>query len=260
MRRKISAILVTVLIMLMVMPMGAFAAVPSVQEVETLIAQIGTVTRENRSAVEKAVNAYNQLDDASKAGVSNFDVLAEAQQILGIKDALAKLNIDHDKVENSIVMVSPYTVNNESVGQSVMAPAIIFVEQYDQPLLAMAVEYIGEEHLWMNVVKVRAGENKYEYYYGDFPLTDAGEEKIKNKTVAVETGTRIATDNDYNMFMNILNAKEAIVRFSNVNYGRVMKSYDYTITNEDLQAITDVLNAYNLMCSVSPDVLRKALA
>lgn len=33
MRRKISAILVTVLIMLMVMPMGAFAAVPSVQEV-----------------------------------------------------------------------------------------------------------------------------------------------------------------------------------------------------------------------------------
>ena len=149
MRRKISAILVTVLIMLTVMPMEAFAAVPSVQEVETLIAQIGTVTRENRSAVEKAVNAYNQLDDASKAGVSNFDVLAEAQQILGIKDALAKLNIDHDKVENSIVMVSPYTVNNESVGQSVMAPAIIFVEQYDRPLLAMAVEYIGEEHLWM---------------------------------------------------------------------------------------------------------------
>ena len=252
MRRKISAILVTVLIMLTVMPMGAFAAVPSVQEVETLIAQIGTVTRENRSAVEKAVNAYNQLDD--------FDVLAEAQQILGIKDALAKLNIDHDKVENSIVMVSPYTVNNESIGQSVMAPAIIFVEQYDQPLLAMAVEYIGEEHLWMNVVTVRAGENKYEYYYGDFLITDASEEKIKNRTVARETGARIATDNDYNMFMNILNAKEAIVRFSNVNYGRVMKSYDYTITNEDRQAITDVLNAYNLMCSVSPDVLRKALA
>ena len=38
------------------------------------------------------------------------------------------------------------------------------------------------------------------------------------------------------------------------------KILDYTITNEDRQAITDVLNAYNLMCSVSPDVLRKALA
>ena len=42
----------------------------------------------------------------------------------------------------------------------------------------MAVEYIGEEHQWMNVVKVRAGENKYEYYYGDFPITDAGEEDV----------------------------------------------------------------------------------
>ena len=49
MRRKISAILVTVLIMLMVMPMGAFAAVPSVQEVEALIAQIGTVTRDSHA-------------------------------------------------------------------------------------------------------------------------------------------------------------------------------------------------------------------
>ena len=106
---------------------GAFAAVPSVAGSGNADCTVGTVTRENRSAVEKAVNAYNQLDDASKAGVSNFDVLAEAQQILGIKDALAKLNIDHDKVENSIVMVSPYTVNNESVGQSVMAPAIILL-------------------------------------------------------------------------------------------------------------------------------------
>ena len=41
MRRKISAILVTVLIMLTVMPMGAFAAVPSVQEVETRLHRSG---------------------------------------------------------------------------------------------------------------------------------------------------------------------------------------------------------------------------
>lgn len=124
MRRKISAILVTVLIMLMVMPMGAFAAVPSVQEVETLIAQIGTVTRENRSAVEKAVNAYNQLDDASKAGVSNFDVLAEAQQILGIKDALAKLNVEHDRVENNYTISDSYVESTLNTGLCMIAPSI----------------------------------------------------------------------------------------------------------------------------------------
>lgn len=49
-----------------------------------------------------------------------------------------------------------------------MAPAIIFVEQYDQPLLAMAVEYIGEEHLWMNVVKVRAGKTNMNITMGTF--------------------------------------------------------------------------------------------
>ena len=141
MRRKISAILVTVLIMLMVMPMGAFAAVPSVQEVETLIAQIGTVTRENRSAVEKAVNAYNQLDDASKAGVSNFDVLAEAQQILGIKDALAKLNVEHDRVENNYTISDSYVESTLNTGLCMIAPSIRVYGDRDE--LALMISFVS---------------------------------------------------------------------------------------------------------------------
>lgn len=88
---EIVAAFVAIMMLLMLAPTSAFAAEPSVQEVEALIAQIGTVTRENRSAVERAVDAYSQLDDATKAEVSNFAVLAEAQQILGIKDSLSKL-------------------------------------------------------------------------------------------------------------------------------------------------------------------------
>ena len=60
------------------------------EQVEALISQIGTVTRSRRAAIEAALDAYNQLDDAGKAAVTNFGVLAEAQQILGIQDALAK--------------------------------------------------------------------------------------------------------------------------------------------------------------------------
>ena len=78
--RKFVAAFVAIMMLLMLAPTSAFAAEPSVQEVEALIAQIGTVTRENRSAVERAVDAYSQLDDATKAEVSNFAVLAEAQQ------------------------------------------------------------------------------------------------------------------------------------------------------------------------------------
>ena len=54
--------------------------------------------------------------------------------------------------------------------------AILLVDVLLGLCLVITLYYIGEEHLWMNVVKVRAGENKYEYYYGDFPITDAGEE------------------------------------------------------------------------------------
>ena len=108
--RKFTAAFMAMMILLMLMPSSAFAAEPSVQEVEALIAQIGTVTRENRSAVERAVDAYSQLDDTAKAEVSNFTVLAEAQQILGIKDALAKLDVKYDKVEGNYTITSPYAL------------------------------------------------------------------------------------------------------------------------------------------------------
>lgn len=52
--RKFTAAFMAMMILLMLMPSSAFAAEPSVQEVEALIAQIGTVTRENRSARRKS--------------------------------------------------------------------------------------------------------------------------------------------------------------------------------------------------------------
>ena len=42
----------------------------TVAQVESLINQIGTVTTARRPAIVAAVNAYNELDDASKAQVS----------------------------------------------------------------------------------------------------------------------------------------------------------------------------------------------
>ena len=258
MRKKISAILVTVLIMLTVMPMGAFAAVPSVQEVETLIAQIGTVSRENRSAVEKAVKAYNQLDDDSKAGVSNFDTLAEAQQILGIKDALAKLNMSQDKVENTKIWFSPYIEKCEEVGQSVVALCIGMKENVNMPMLMMSMEYIGDKDLGANVIKIRAGDNKFTYNSSAFEKIERGNIKINNIRKYAERGTTWVEEFDIEMLKALLSANEAIVRFQREGYG-IVEYVDYTVTPEERQAITDVLNAYNRMCSVSPEVLRKAL-
>ncbi|MDU8690687.1 hypothetical protein RX411_05195 [Faecalibacterium prausnitzii] len=64
---------------------------------------------------------------------------------------------------------------------------------------------------------------------------------------------------DIKMLKEFLSADEVIVRFQRENYGTT-EYIDHTVTPEERQAITDVLNAYNLMCSVSPEVLHKALA
>lgn len=97
----------------------------TVAQVESLINQIGTVTTARRPAIVAAVNAYNELDDASKAQVSNFAVLAEAQQVLGLKDALAKLKISYDKVEDARSYVSPTEDRLSNQGKSYILPFFV---------------------------------------------------------------------------------------------------------------------------------------
>lgn len=94
----------------------------SVAEVENLINQIGTVTTARRPAIVAALNAYNELDDAGKAQVSNFAVLEEAQQVLGLKDALARLKINYDRVEDSRSYVSPVEEKLANQGTNFLLP------------------------------------------------------------------------------------------------------------------------------------------
>ena len=254
MRRKITAMILATLMLLALMPMSTFAAAPSVREVETLIAQIGTVSRENRSAVEKAVNAYNQLDDASKAGVSNFDVLAEAQQILGIKDALAKLDVGYDKVEGIRTITSPYYLQAGDVGLCDVIPIIYTYENQDEPFLTVTFSYVGDEVLNADKIIVRVGDNKYTYNQKAFIAVQRGAVKISTgATKYAEFYGVEAEDFEIDLLRDALSSDEAIFRFSG------QQSYDYILTPQNRQAITDVLNAYNLMCDVSPEVLRKAL-
>ena len=92
------------------------------EQVEALISQIGTVTRSRRAAIVAALDAYNQLDDAGKAAVTNFGVLAEAQQILGIQDALAKCNVNYDAVEDCWAITTPH---DDSARRVALAPTFI---------------------------------------------------------------------------------------------------------------------------------------
>lgn len=150
MYKKVVAALAMIFAMLFV-SIGAFAASPAVQEVEALISQIGTVTRENRSAVESAVNAYNQLDEASKAAVSNYAVLAEAQQVLGIKDALAKLGVEYDKVQNSAAMRSPYSDKMKSLEHAYLRRCFVYMKNMISRFCLPSLNILGKS-IWEWIV------------------------------------------------------------------------------------------------------------
>lgn len=258
--RKFVAAFVAIMMLLMLAPTSAFAAEPSVQEVEALIAQIGTVTRENRSAVERAVDAYSQLDDATKAEVSNFAVLAEAQQILGIKDALTKLNIEYDYVENNYTISSPQALKELDEGNCNVNP-VMYVNSDGVPWLAIAYHYVGDEFIWMDSVVVRTDENKYTYGQGAFYYSHMESVRVSSgKMKCMEIAAVIVGDFDIELLRDVSRAEKTVVRFKGQALSGNVTQYDYVLTQENWQEITDVLNAYDLMCAASPEVLYKALA
>ena len=220
----------------------------TVAQVESLINQIGTVTTARRPAIVAAVNAYNELDDASKAQVSNFAVLAEAQQVLGLKDALAKLKISYDKVEDARSYVSPTEDRLSNQGKSYILPFFVNGSTND-PSMFFMVLCSGNKYVYLDTITIRAGEYKYTYTI-DWTDVDRGYDGKQYW----ELTSFMGDDEDIQWFKNILSADEIIIRYSGDG-----GSIDHTVTPEERQAITDVLNAYDLFKAASPTVRAKAL-
>ena len=118
------------------------------EQVEALISQIGTVTRSRRAAIVAALDAYNQLDDAGKAAVTNFGVLAEAQQILGIQDALAKCNVNYDAVEDCWAITTPHddSIDNSNLKTCDKAKMKILYEKLADSIQEYALEALRTEN------------------------------------------------------------------------------------------------------------------
>lgn len=222
------------------------AATPD--QVVGLIGQIGTVTTASRPAIVAALTAYNQLDDAGKAAVTNYAVLAEAQQVLGIKDALAKCSVDFDKVERSWDINAPYAYACDANGTCYLLPWFQIHEEKGQYTLYPGIEFLyqGTKNVAMDKVVVRAGDS-LESFEGRGPFTDV--------EPCYELTVHSLSEDGVQWLHTILAQPEIIVRF-NGSIG----SADYTVTPENRQAITDVLNLYDLLQAATPEVRAKALS
>lgn len=253
---SIAAVLASCPVALAVSPAGytSFAEVEECNDAATpeqvvgLIGQIGTVTTASRPAIVAALTAYNQLDDAGKAAVTNYAVLAEAQQVLGIKDALAKCSVDFDKVERSWDINAPYAYTCDANGTCYLLPWFQIHEEKGQYTLYPGIEFLyqGTKNVAMDKVVVRAGDS-LESFEGRGPFTDV--------EPCYELTVHSLSEEGVQWLHTILAQPEIIVRF-NGSIG----SADYTVTPENRQAITDVLNLYDLLQAATPEVRAKALS
>lgn len=254
-KKKIPVCTLFLMALLMIFPLCVSAATPTVQEVETLISGIGTVSREKRTAVEKAVNAYDQLDDTAKAQVSNYAVLAEAQQILGIQDALAKLTHEHDNVEDTDIWLSP--LYNDSC---VMAPVIYMFPDNSFPVMTLLFGCDGYDLLDIASAKVRTDMNRYTYNSGAFLYRGSSLLEEDGKSVRYIIAMCLVEEFDYNMLLDILDSEEVIVRLESGSTLKLPNYIDYTLTESDYEAIDDTMYAYYLMCQADYSTLLKSIA
>lgn len=256
-KKRIPVCALFLMVLLMIFPLCVSAAAPTVQEVESLIASIGTVSRENRTAVEQAVNAYYQLDEAAKSQVSNYAVLAEAQQILGIQDALAKLTHEHDNVDEIDTWFSPLVEGNDNIA---MVPAIYF-DYFDgpgYPIMALMFYYEGDDFITLSSAKVRT--DGYRYTLGSFDFIDATTEIKDKKIIHYSYGFSLVEEFEYNMLLDVLDSEEVIVRLIGNAAQKLPVTVDYTLTESDYEAINDTMYAYHLMCQADYSTLLKAIA
>ena len=222
------------------------------EQVEALISQIGTVARSRRAAIVAALDAYNQLDDAGKAAVTNFGVLAEAQQILGIQDALAKCNVNYDAVEDCWAITTPHDDSIDKRKTCGIGPNLYIWDKGNTIVFWEDFTYMGSSELDIDDIILRGGDYKYTYIC-DYDNSDYGYDKELGKWFAWATFEM--EDSEVEWLRNLLSADTVIMRFEGTDYSK----FDYTWTGQDRQAIADIIDLYNLLKAVTPEVREKAL-
>ena len=193
------------------------------EQVEALISQIGTVTRSRRAAIVAALDAYNQLDDAGKTAVTNFGVLAEAQQILGIQDALAKCNVNYDAVEDCWAITTPHDDSIDKRKTCGIGPNLYIWDKGNTIVFWEDFTYMGSSELDIYDIILRGGDYKYTYVC-DYDNSDYGYDKELGKWFAWATFEM--EDSEVEWLRNLLSADTVIMRFEGTDYSK----FDYTWT------------------------------
>lgn len=263
MRKQIAVLVIAVL--LLIVPLKVMAEGVSVSQTEKLISEIGTVTRENRESVVRAVEAYNNLSETEKAAVSNFRDLEEAQQVLGLEDALWGMYIKYDEVENTYFITAPIFLQCIDRGESCVMVAMYLHENQKAP--GLMVNYISMANKYIDIEKIAVNIDGENITFDKNSFTGKGKAikavEYNQTSKHYEWMLRKATPEDIELLRKMVEAKEVDITFwggTEKFFGEdVRKRSQYQMIPNVRWGIDDVIKLYDIYQNASSEARSKAL-
>ena len=176
----------------------------------------------------------------------------EEAQVQALKAAIAKVNVKYDEVLRSWQFNSPIYDKAEKNKTCCLSPWIYIFDGCKDVYFDEDFSYNGSSCIDLNTVYVRAGDNLYTYEC-DPDYTDYAYDTDQKVWWAFSNFEMEPSEIDW--LREMLSAKTIITRYS----GASGAQYDYTWTADDRQAVTDMVNLYDLLVAASPEVREKVL-
>lgn len=212
-----------------------------IEDIKSAIDKIGLVTLEQELTIKSIRDRYDSANDEVKAGISNYQILEQAENDLNylkekaLQEALSSLQIETDEVEN-ITYYKPATYPNYANSRSFMLPYI--AQQNSSASLVLRFYYTNRDWLFFDRITISIdGDTNYKKTYNTFEIhRDIGNLYI------MEWVDDFASLSNIEILKQIVSSEKTVVRFEGMNY------YDeIIIDNSDKSAINQVLTAYELL-------------
>ena len=168
----------------------------------------------------------------------------EEAQVQALKAAIAKVNVKYDEVQRSWQFDSPIYDKAEKNKTCCLSPWIYIFDGCKDVYFDEDFSYNGNSEIPLDTLYIRAGDYLYTYEC-DPDYTDYAYDTDKEVWWALS---------NFEMEPSEIDEKKIITRY----YGAGAQ-YDYTWTADDRQAVTDMVNLYDLLVAASPEVRARAL-
>lgn len=166
------------------------------------------------------------------AAVSASNSASEAQ----LRSALSKLTVFYDSDADGWEVDTPYEDASLEKGSCGLYPYLFLTKEDPTVYLSLSMSYLGKQRLDMKSIRVETEDMYYDFTcdeeYGGYLDKESGlwfDYEIFDM------------DDTPEWFTEWLNAKSIVATFT----GKDGTTKTYTLTKENLQAIRDVLNAYD---------------